>query len=307
MNSVHDSLERHHVDLLIQLAQTGHLGRAAAALNVSPSAASHRLREAERRLGVSLTTAAGRSLRLTPAAMHLAEVGENAHRALRAAEESARWMAAASRQAVRIAIDFYDTAPWFERLPDQPTLPCDIDFVRVGYGDVIDAVTQQRADLGLHPHQQLDGSIDPKSAALQTERLSTDTLVGIVRAGHPAAVRGLLEPTDITTATYATAGDRPARGFEHHEFFEPAGVRPLRLQKVESLAMILRLIRRHGGITVQPALSLATAHLDGLAVVPLADTTITVDWTVVARNDASSDVHAIIGSIRELLDTGRSW
>src|SRR6056297_1898954 len=131
MQIVHESLDRHHVELIVAVARTEHLARAARELNISPSAASHRLAEAERRLGIDLTTASGRSIALTPAGLHLAEVGDAAHRSLRSAEETARWMNSTERAAVRLAIDFYDTAPWFERLPDQPELPAQVDFVRV--------------------------------------------------------------------------------------------------------------------------------------------------------------------------------
>ena len=116
MRIVHDSLDNRHTDLLVALRHTGHLGQAAALLSISPSAASHRLKEAERRLGVGLTVAAGRSLRLTPAALHLAEVAEGARSSLRAAEETARWMASSASPTVRLALDFYDTAPWFGQL-----------------------------------------------------------------------------------------------------------------------------------------------------------------------------------------------
>ncbi len=294
MKRVHESLDRRHVELLVAIDQTGQLGRAADLLNLSPSAASHRLKEAERRLGVSLTSVDGRSIRLTPAARHLAEIGAASHRALRAAEETARWMSTAARPAVRIALDFYDTAPWFERLIGQSDLPCDVDFIRVGYDEVGAAVSSRRADLGVVVSpvgQQLLSGAEP---------IAGDVLIGVVRGDHPAAKRGRLDPADVADATYVTAGDRPSHGFEHHEFFEPAGVRPLRLRKVESLAMILRLIRTFGGVTVQPALSLRTAILDDLAVVPLQDVEIRVEWSVLLRSEPTDNEREMADAIRTL-------
>ena len=294
MGSVHESLERAHLELLAALHHTGHLGRAADALSLSASAASHRLKEAERRLGVALTAPEGRGVRLTPAGLHLAEVGAVAQATVRAAEETARWMGAADRPAIRIALDFYDTAPWFGPLIGMSTLPCDLDFVRVAYGSVDDAVLRRRADLGV--------VVSPAAVAPIGAPLADDELVGIVRSDHPAAARGVLLPHDVGDATYVTAGDRPTHGFEHHEFFEPAGVRPLRLRKVESLAMILELMRAFGSITVQPALAVATARLDGLAVVPLLDTRIAVRWDAVLRSPATDDEIEMVAAIGELLD-----
>jgi len=297
MQDVHDSLERHHIELLIALRHSGKLVSAAATLHISPSAASHRLQEAERRLGVELTVTEGRSIRLTSAGLHLAEVGEIAESSLRSAEETARWMNSADRPAVRIALDFYDTAPWFEQLIGLPDLPSDVDFVRVHHNQTRDSVERRVTDLGVGvvaadtPHGDV---------------LSADHLVGVVSATHPAASRGELVPGDIIDATYVTAGDRPTRGFEHHEFFEPAGVRPHRLRKVESLAMALRLIRSFGGITVQPALALRTPPLEGLVVVPLAGRPILVRWELVLRAHPDDDELAMAETIRRLIDANRA-
>jgi len=297
MQSVHESLERHHIDLLVALRHSGKLAGAADMLHISASAASRRLQEAERRLGVELAIAEGRSIRLTSAALHLAEVGEIAQSSLRSAEETARWMSSADRPAVRIALDFYDTAPWFEQLIGLTDLPSDVDFLRVGYDETTDSVARRVTDLGV---------IAVAADAPHGNVLSADHLVGVVSATHPAASRGELLPSDIVDATYVTAGDRPIHGFEHHEFFEPAGVRPHRLRKVESLAMALRLIRSFGGITVQPTLALRTPPLAGLVAVPLAGPPILIRWELVLRPNPDDDELAMAGAIRQLVDANRA-
>jgi len=297
MQPVHESLERQHVDLLVALRHSGKLATAAELVHISASAASHRLKEAERRLGVALTTTEGRSIRLTAAGLHLAEVGEIAQRNLRSAEETARWMNSADRPAVRIALDFYDTAPWFEQLIGLHDLPTDVDFLRVGHEQTVESVERRVTDVGI---------VVLAARIPEGNVLSADHLVGVVRNDHPAAHRGELQPGDIVDATYLTVGDRPTHGFEHHEFFEPAGVRPYRLRKVESLAMALRLIRSFGGITVQPALALRTPPLDGLVVVPLAGAPIPVRWEIVLRKEPADDEVAMADAIRRLVEANRS-
>lgn len=297
MQQMHESLDRHHLDLLVALRHTGKLASAAATLHISASAASHRLQEAERRLGVELTVADGRSIALTAAGRHLAEIGEITLNSLRSAEETARWMNSADRPAVRIALDFYDTAPWFEQLIGLHDLPSDVDFLRVGHDQTVDSVERRMTDLGV-----VVVAVD----APMGDALATDRLVGVVPATHPAASRGELWPSDIVDATYVTAGDRPTHGFEHHEFFEPAGVRPGRLRKVESLAMALRLIRSFGGITVQPELALRTPPLDGLVVVPLTGREIPVRWEIILRSTPDDDELAMAAAIRRLITANRS-
>lgn len=297
MQSMHESLDRQHIDVLVALRHTGKLAAAAGILHISASAASRRLQEAERRLGVELAIADGRSIRLTSAALHLAEVGEVAQNSLRSAEETARWMNSAARPAERIALDFYDTAPWFEQLIGRPDLPSDVDFLRIGHEQTSDSVERRVTDLGV---------VVVAADTPPGDVLSDDVLVGVVAETHPAAARGELLPGDITDVTYVTAGDRPRHGFEHHEFFEPAGVRPYRLRKVESLAMALRLIRSFGGITVQPALALRTPPLEGLVVVPLAGRPIAVRWEFVLRADPDDDELAMADAIRRLVGSNRA-
>ena len=296
MQEIHESLDRQHVDLLVALRHSGKLAAAADLLNISASAASHRLKEAERRLEIELTVTDGRSIRLTAAGEHLAEVGEIAQRNLRSAEETARWMNSADRPAVRIALDFYDTAPWFEQLIGLPDLPSDVDFLRVGHDQTVESVQRRVTDLGV---------IVLAASAPVGDVLSNDQLVGVVSDTHPAARRGELLPSDIVDATYVTAGNRPTHGFEHHEFFEPAGVRPHRLRKVESLAMALRLIRSFGGITLQPLLALRTPPLEGLVIVPLSGEPIPVRWEIVLRGQPDDDEVAMADAIRRLVDSNR--
>jgi LysR family transcriptional regulator for metE and metH len=296
MQKFHESLDRQHIDLLVALRHSGKLATAAELVNISASAASHRLKEAERRLEIELTVTDGRSIRLTAAGEHLAEVGEIAQRNLRSAEETARWMNSADRPAVRIALDFYDTAPWFEQLIGLPDLPSDVDFLRVGHDQTIESVQRRVTDLGV---------IVLAAGAPVGDVLSSDQLVAVVRDDHPAMRRGELLPSDIVDVTYVTAGNRPTHGFEHHEFFEPAGVRPHQLRKVESLAMALRLIRSFGGITVQPSLALRTPPLDGLVVVPLWGESIPVRWEIVLRPQPDDDEVAMADAIRRLVDSNR--
>lgn len=297
MQSIHESLDRPHIELLIALRHTGHLGQAAEQLILSPSAASHRLKEMERRLGVSITEQHGRGLRLTPGALHLAEVAAQADANLRSAEATARWMQSADRPTVRLALDFYDTAPWFEPLLGLEDRTADVDLVRVGYHQTVDAVNRRRADLGV---------VLVPAGSMEGEPLVADELVAIVAADHPACARGELLPTEIADTTYVTAGERPQPGFEHHQFFEPAGVRPRHMRKVESLSMILRLIRRYGGISMQPRLALPPEMLDDLAVVALHGVSIGVEWHLVHRPDPPDAIVELVDRIRDLLRTTAS-
>jgi ethanolamine ammonia-lyase large subunit len=61
-------------------------------------------------------------------------------------------------------------------------------------------------------------------------------------------------------------------------------------------------MRSHGGVTVQPALALQSVALHDLAVVPLLDTTIGIEWRLAIRDDPGDDVTDIATTIRSLVD-----
>ena len=83
-------LDRQHLELLRALTEHRTLRAAATSINLSPSAASRRLHDAERRVGVALTRTDGRALELTSAGRYLAEVARDADRLLTEAEVAAR-------------------------------------------------------------------------------------------------------------------------------------------------------------------------------------------------------------------------
>lgn len=289
MNEIHESLERHHYQLLLAFREMGHLGRAAEALSISPSAASHRLREAERRLGVELAERVGRNLRLTRAGAHLADAAAASEATLRAGEEASRWLGSTARPTVRVALDFYDRAPWFYRYGGFGRLPFRVDIIRVAYGGSADAVARRVVDVGVRIVSMRSNEAD---------LLATDELAAAVPIDHPAAGRGSLLPGEIASLPYLTAGGRPEPGFEFEEFLQPAGVYPEDIVMIESVSVILQLVEIGRGITILPRKGL-TPTPDGLAVVPLHDVTVPVYWEAVTRPDRDENTETLLEAITD--------
>ena len=285
--TVHQPLERAHARLLLALRDTGRLSRAADALAITPSAASHRLREAEKRVGTALVEPDGRSIRLTAAGRHLADAAAVSESTLRSAEDTARWLGAGVAPRVRVAADFYDTAPWFE-LAGGDESDIGISVVRVGYEAGRDAVARRVADI----------AVELSPAGGGGAPLADDDLVAVVGPDHPAVARGELTLDDVAAATYLTAGQTPRAGFEHHEFMAPAGVFPERIVRIESVGMILQLVAAGRGLTIQPRLVTAPAERWGLGVVPLAGRSIEVRWDLVMRTEHDPATAQVAARIR---------
>lgn len=292
MSATHHSLERHHAQLLLALRDTGQLSLAAQALSITASAASHRLREAERRMGIALAVPRGRSLQLTPSGRHLADVAATSEAALRSGEETARWLDSTARPTVRLAMGFYDTTPWFAAFGGDTTMGFRIDVVRVRYGETSDAVIRRVADLGIEL---------VAAAAPEGDLVTYDELAAVVPLGHPAIERGALSPDDVARATYLTAGSAPTNGFEHSEFLAPAGAMPGELVMIESVSLILRLVAAGRGISIQPRLTVDPALTGDVAVLPLLGSNIAVRWDAITRAGGETDPAAALAAIRSHL------
>ncbi len=282
------SLERHHFQLLLAFADTGNLGRAAERLSISPSAASHRLKEAERRLGVELAEPHGRSLRLTGAGSRLAAAAAVAEDAMRAGEETSRWLGSTGRPTVRLALDFFDRAPWFYRYGGFGSFPFRVDIVRVAYGTSAEAVARRVVDIGVVvvPEHVDEGEI-----------LAHDQLAAAVPVDHPSIERGALVPEEVAETSYMTAGG-PEPGFEFQRFLEPAGAYPSEIVMIESISTILQLVAAGRGLTIQPKGALEPAF-EGTAIVPLSGITIPVRWEVLTRPDRGPNTEALLRAMMD--------
>jgi len=292
MHTVQMSLERHHFQILAALAAHGRLGDAARSLHLSGSAATHRIQEAERRLGVALTERDGRTIRLTEAGMLLAEKGRDIEREIGRAELRARWMGTGAGRRIRIGVGFYDTASWlvdtFAPVEGVPRT----ELLRFHDENLLNAVRDGEADIVVAPWPALP-------SGLRHELLHDDDLVAAVPASSPLAGLSAVSPIDLADRQYLTSGLVPKAGFEHDRFFLPAGITPESVLQVQSLEMLLRLVGEGLGVTIQPSLAVTwnRPHQD-VVLVPLAGEPITISWSASHRADADDDVIAAAARVR---------
>jgi len=299
MQTVQMSLDRSHLQLLAALREFGRLGDAARSLHLSPSAASHRLAEAERRAGIALTESFGRTLRLTPAGEHLAERAGDIERDIERAMLTTRWIGSGEPSRIRVAVGFYDTAGWlldtFTPVSGSPR----IELLRFSDADLLDAVRNRAADIAIAPWPK-------RPTGLQHTALASDVLVAAVPAGSALADGDAVRAAELYELTFLTSDYRAARGFEFHEFFLAADVVPTTVVQVQSLEMMLRLVGNGDGVTIQPSLVLTwnRPHRT-VEIVPLAGRDIAIEWTATCRRDASADVVGAAERIRDAFDAAR--
>lgn len=172
-------LDRRHWSLLAALDLDGSLTAAAEGLGITQSAASQRLREAERRMGVPLIVRRGRGVMLNAAGARLATAGAALEASLSTAEADALWVGRRRRPRLRLAQDHHDS-PSVAAAVARICAGCgvDLEIVRCAAADVASRLLSGDADAAVLPHEaELPG--------IAAEPLFDDRLVAVAPAAVP--------------------------------------------------------------------------------------------------------------------------
>ncbi len=283
-----------HLAMLGEIATSRSLQEAAARLRITPSALSHRLREAERRLGVPLVARGAERPRLTPAGERLLPVAQRFVAELDAAEQDARTPTAAV-PVVRVGASTLSGYQWLPPLlRDVAALPDPVE-VEVALDvsvDPIGAVRDARVDLAVVP-------VRVREPGLRAVPLFGDELVAVLPPAHPKATRPWLGPRDFLDETYVADVTRREPGREFERFFAPAGVEPSRVVRAGAIEGVLALVTAGVGLTIlsrltaQPYLGAAS-----LALVPLGSRGLRIQWhAVLRRADGSTSPVARVARV----------
>jgi LysR family transcriptional regulator for metE and metH len=271
------SLDRAHYQLLVALDRRGTISAAATDLFITQSAASQRLREAERRLGFPLTIRNGRTVALTQAAQRLVQAAYASERALDAAEADARWLGSSREPALQLAVDVHDACWWLPsvlaELNEDPHA-AGIELVRSVAGDGLTMVLEGRADAVISPNVS---AVAPRS-----HHLFGDQLVAVVSTTHPLAQRASLTADDFVDADYVTYGTTPQAGFENATFFAPRRVWPKRILRIESISTLIDVVAAGWWTTVLPRWTVPAGP--SIVTIPLDPPPPPISWSLVTRD-----------------------
>lgn len=278
-------LDLRHYETVVAIVELGTMTAAAKQLSTTQSALSHRVAEAERRLGVRLFDR-GPQRRLRPTRAGLV-VHQTASRALADLERSESLLLAEERSvtaSVRIGVGAYDCFYWYpsflarahEEHPD-----IELQLVAVG-DDPGAALAAGVADVVIAPGEP-QGSV-------RTRRLFDDELVAIVHPGHALAKRQWLSPADLADETYLTYNSAPSPGFEYDRFIRPADAYPRIVTIVPQTSAISEMVAAAAGVSILSRWALAPVIESG-RVVPVgcgADR-LSLSWVAVLRADQADD------------------
>ncbi len=279
-------LDIRHLQMIRAIGRTGRVVDAADALGLTASALSHRIKEAERRLGVPLFERMHKRLRMTAAAEYLANFSEKFLEELHLIEDEVRRMNAGIDHVVRLSVENYSAYHWFPGFLDafrteNPNI--DIQIMASRRRGLVPAMLDRHVDVAIT-------SGGSKHAATRMVPLFDDPLVFICAPGHPLAEAGSVSARDIEGQQFITFTKIPEPDQEFARLFRPERRYPNWTAAVELPEAIIELVAASQGTSVLAQWAVAPHVAAGrIRALPLAPQPIMVPWRVEFRLDDPED------------------
>lgn len=276
------TLDVPHLEAIRAIDHHARLSDAAAALNITPSALSHRIREAERRLGIELYVRAHRRLEPTAAATYLARTAERVLDDISLAEADARRMTGAVRRVVRLATDVYRSYRWLPAFlgvarTHHPDIELQVS--SAGSDQATAQVTARVIDLAIAPG-------DRPAPHLSDMFLFDDDLVFITPPDHPLAGRSVVTGPDIEGVDFITYTRTPEPDREFARLFRPSNHFPSWVETVELPEAIIDMVAAGIGTSVLSRWAVAEAVAQGrITASQVGHDGIGIPWHAFTRQD----------------------
>ncbi|MDQ2067608.1 LysR family transcriptional regulator [Xinfangfangia sp. CPCC 101601] len=281
-------LEIRHLAVLHEVARWGTASAAAEHLGLTASAASHRIREAERRLGVQLTTRSGSSLKLTEAGHRLVRTAEKVFDEMQRAEIDARRLALNAGPVVRFCVGTYIHYDWLpEFLRDLANSDANIKFEVMGEATPhpIDYILDERIDIALVP-----GPI--ATLGLKMLPAFTDELVCVTNPSHRLAKCDFVDAVDLADDTQFTYSSEISLGFEYDRFFRPAGHFPSKLLNIALPEAAIEMASAGSGLAILSRWALQKRlQRNELSAARLTSSGLDLQWQIVLSASQPANSH----------------
>ncbi len=243
------ALELRHLRTLAVLMDAPSLSAAAERLHLTQSALSHQLKLLEGIYALALLERRTQPVRLTPAGLRLAQLGEQVNAAVQLAERDLANMAGGSAGPLRIAVECHTCFDWLMPAMDafRPQWPeVELDIVSGFHADPVGLVVSDRAELAI------TSEVDD-SAGVEFTPLFQYPMVAVMANDHRLTARAHLTPRDFADETLIHY-PVPDALLDIMRVLGPAGVNPRR-RTSELTVAILQLVASRRGIAVLPSWS----------------------------------------------------
>ena len=275
-------LDLRHLKMIRAIAEHGRVSDAAEALGVTSSALSHRIKEAERRLGVVLFTRIHKRLRMTPAAEYLAETADRVLSEMGRAERDVQRMDRGVEQVVRIAVEAYSSYHWlpgFNAFLHKTRPGIELQVMGSVTRDLVRTLANRNADLVI-------ASGDTVPIGTHRIPLFHDELLFILHPSHPLAGKPYVDGTDFEGEDFITYAKTPEPDREFARLFRPSGRYPHWMATVEIPEAIIELVAAGQGSSVLAGWAVRRAISEGRIVgAKVGKDGIVVPWGAFLRSE----------------------
>jgi LysR family transcriptional regulator for metE and metH len=253
IDSFHPSNEESSLDLEVRdlrlveaIAETGSVTKAGTRLHVTQSAASHQLRDLERRLGAQLFLRLRRRMVPTPEGEIVVEAAGKLLRELGEVEARVRGMGDGTNGLLRLTTECYTCYHWLPRLLRSfGELHPGVD-VRI----VLEATERPLEAL-------LDGTLDValvhrplRDRRVVESPLFDDEFVAILKPDHPLAGRAYVEAEDFAGEHLLVYAAPREELVVFEQVLTPAGVVPRKVSHLQLTEAILEMVENGIGVSV---------------------------------------------------------
>jgi len=276
-----------HLSVLAVLAESGSLTATAGRLGVTQSAVSHRLREAERRLGVKLTQREGGAIALTPEGERLRRFADSMLEELARLEQDLAARQRSGQRLVRLGQATYSRYHWLPAFLE--------DLARQEPDLSVDLSGQATA----RPFASLaDGAVDvslvygrpAREARFRWHRLGTDPLVAVLSPAHRLAGAAALTSEAVAEERVFTYPLTVEPGFEWEQLIGRPSVPLRRIAPMPTPEAVIDLVRAGYGIAVFSRWAISPELEAGsLIAKPLGPEETLLDWWAVTRRSETAD------------------
>lgn len=277
----------HHLTLLSALGETGSMTSSALRLGVTQSAASHRLREAERRLGIDLIQRAETGIELTAEGERLRRLGETFLSELFRLEQELEASAREERVLVRLGQATYSRYHWF---------PAFLDHLEVSHpGLSVDLSGRATA----HPLASLlDGSVDvslvfgrePALSKFKSIKLGSNPIVAVLSKDHPLASEPVVNSLNMGDERFFVYPLTAEPGFDWTTLLGAPTVPFRKLTAMPTPEAVIDLVRANFGVAIFSKWAVEPELADGTLIArPISEEGVTLDWWCVRRASDPED------------------
>lgn len=273
-------LDIRHWEMLKAINETGTLRQAAYVLGITQSALSHRLAEAERRLGGLLFEREGRKLRETSAGRAMTQTANQVIPALQRAEFDFQQMADNEITVVRFGVAAYSCYHWlpsFLKIMSKKEPGIQLELVASATQNPIRNLQEGTVDVVLAPgHLAIPG--------IDSIPVFQDELVLVTHANHVLATKQFIEATDLEGEEYLTYSKSAQPGFEYERFIRPSGTVPHLVTVVEVTDAIVELIAAGFGVSILSRWAVHSAiKSKSVSVVKVGKDSLDLGWSALVR------------------------